>query len=82
MQRAVRNLGREGLAATAISAVDAALYDLKARLLEMPLADAAWAVIAIPFRSMEAAASPAIRTRNFATNSGLGRARRLHASSR
>jgi L-alanine-DL-glutamate epimerase-like enolase superfamily enzyme len=37
MQRAVRNLGREGLAATAISAVDAALYDLKARILEMPL---------------------------------------------
>lgn len=37
MQRAVRNLGREGLAATAISAVDAALYDLKARLLDMPL---------------------------------------------
>src|SRR6516162_9989435 len=28
MQRAVRNLGREGLAATAISAVDTALYDL------------------------------------------------------
>jgi L-alanine-DL-glutamate epimerase-like enolase superfamily enzyme len=26
MQRAVRNLGREGLAATAISAVDAAIY--------------------------------------------------------
>jgi L-alanine-DL-glutamate epimerase-like enolase superfamily enzyme len=38
MQRAVRNLGREGLAATAISAVDAALYDLKARVLNMPLA--------------------------------------------
>ena len=37
MQRAVRNLGREGLAATAISAVDAALYDLKARLLGLPL---------------------------------------------
>ena len=37
MQRAVRNLGREGLAATAISAVDAALYDLKARLLDLPL---------------------------------------------
>ena len=37
MQRAVRNLGREGLAATAISAVDIALYDLKARLLELPL---------------------------------------------
>jgi L-alanine-DL-glutamate epimerase-like enolase superfamily enzyme len=37
MCRAVRNLGREGLAATAISAVDAALYDLKARLLDVPL---------------------------------------------
>ena len=38
MQRAVRNLGREGLAATAISAVDVALYDLKARILDVPLA--------------------------------------------
>lgn len=38
MQRQVRNLGREGLAATAISAVDAALHDLKARLLNLPLA--------------------------------------------
>jgi L-alanine-DL-glutamate epimerase-like enolase superfamily enzyme len=37
MQRTVRNLGREGLAATAISAVDAALYDLKARVLDVPL---------------------------------------------
>ena len=38
MQRAVRNLGREGLAATAISALDTALWDLKAKLLELPLA--------------------------------------------
>ncbi len=38
MQRAVRNMGREGLAATAISAVDTALWDLKARLLGLPLA--------------------------------------------
>lgn len=37
MQRAVRNMGRQGLAATAISAVDAALWDLKAKLLEVPL---------------------------------------------
>ena len=37
MQRAVRNLGREGLAATAISAVDTAIWDLKARLLGLPL---------------------------------------------
>jgi len=38
MQRAVRNLGREGLAACAISAVDAALWDLKARSLGLALA--------------------------------------------
>ncbi len=35
----VRNLGRPGIAATAISAVDNALWDLKARLLGLPLAD-------------------------------------------
>jgi L-alanine-DL-glutamate epimerase-like enolase superfamily enzyme len=38
MWRAVRNLGRSGLAATAISAIDAALWDLKARILDLPLA--------------------------------------------
>ena len=38
LQRAVRNFGRSGLAACAISALDAALWDLKARLLGLPLA--------------------------------------------
>jgi L-alanine-DL-glutamate epimerase-like enolase superfamily enzyme len=38
MNVAVRNLGREGLSATAISAVDTALWDLKAVLLDQPLA--------------------------------------------
>jgi L-alanine-DL-glutamate epimerase-like enolase superfamily enzyme len=33
MSRAVRNVGREGIAATAISAVDIALWDLKAKIL-------------------------------------------------
>lgn len=37
MLAAVRNLGRPGLAATAIAAVDGALWDLKAKLLELPL---------------------------------------------
>jgi L-alanine-DL-glutamate epimerase-like enolase superfamily enzyme len=38
MVRAVRNIGWRGIAACAISAVDVALWDLKARLLDVPLA--------------------------------------------
>ena len=37
MLHAVRNIGRPGPAAMAVSAVDAALWDLKARLLNLPL---------------------------------------------
>ena len=37
MQHSVRNLGRGGLAASAIAAVDIALWDLKAKLLGLPL---------------------------------------------
>jgi L-alanine-DL-glutamate epimerase-like enolase superfamily enzyme len=37
MVAAIRNLGRPGVASMAISAIDAALWDLKARLLELPL---------------------------------------------
>ncbi|MFL5866599.1 MAG: mandelate racemase, partial [Thermoleophilaceae bacterium] len=39
MQEAVRNAGREGVGAMAVSAVDVALWDLKARLLGVSLAD-------------------------------------------
>lgn len=38
MARSVRNLGRRGIAAMALSAVDASLWDLKARILRLPLA--------------------------------------------
>jgi L-alanine-DL-glutamate epimerase-like enolase superfamily enzyme len=38
MLRSVRNVGRRGIAAGAISAVDTALWDLKAHLLDVPLA--------------------------------------------
>jgi L-alanine-DL-glutamate epimerase-like enolase superfamily enzyme len=34
---AVRNFGRQGIAASAIAAIDVALWDLKARLLDLPL---------------------------------------------
>jgi L-alanine-DL-glutamate epimerase-like enolase superfamily enzyme len=37
MARAVRNVGRPGIAATAISAVDVALWDLKAKRMGQPL---------------------------------------------
>ena len=39
MRRACRNLGRPGLASEAISAVDIALWDLKANVLGLPLSD-------------------------------------------
>lgn len=38
MRRQVRNIGRSGIASMAISAVDNALWDLKAKLLDVPLA--------------------------------------------
>jgi L-alanine-DL-glutamate epimerase-like enolase superfamily enzyme len=40
MQREIRNAGRSGVGAMAVSAADIALWDLKARLLDVCLADA------------------------------------------
>jgi L-alanine-DL-glutamate epimerase-like enolase superfamily enzyme len=37
MRHAIRNVGRPGVASMAIAAVDCAMWDLKARLLELPL---------------------------------------------
>ena len=37
MRKAQRNYGRDGIAATALSAIDIALWDLKAKLLDQPL---------------------------------------------
>src|SRR4051794_21228441 len=44
MGAALRNVGRPGLGFMALSAVDTALWDLHARCLEIPLADALGAV--------------------------------------
>ena len=82
MQVAVRNLGREGFAATAISAVDVALWDLKAVLLDLPLASLAWLAIAKPCRSTAAAASPATTTASSRASSPVGWKRTAAAGSR
>src|SRR6185312_14606877 len=37
LERKVRNMGRPGLASCAIAAIDTALWDLKGRLLKLPL---------------------------------------------
>jgi hypothetical protein len=42
MRRAVHNLGRPGLVAEAISAVDIALWDLHAQLLDVPSLVCVW----------------------------------------
>jgi len=39
MRRAIRNAGQQGVGAMAVSAADVAFWDLKARLLGLPLAD-------------------------------------------
>jgi L-alanine-DL-glutamate epimerase-like enolase superfamily enzyme len=49
MRRALRNAGYPGLGAMALSAVDVALWDLRCRLLDLPLAVAVGAVhLAVP----------------------------------
>ena len=53
MVRAVRNLGRPGLCSMAISAVDITLWDLKAKLLCLPLAKLLGMVPQAASRSME-----------------------------
>ncbi len=57
MNRAVRNVGREGIASMAISAVDIALWDLKAMLLDVPLAALLGQVQSRTCRSTAAAGS-------------------------
>ena len=74
MVAACRNLGRPGVASMAVAAVDTALWDLKARLLELPLAttlDAAHGSVPI-YGSGGFTSYPDCATRRAAR--GLGRA--------
>ena len=75
MQRAVRNLGREGLAACAISAVDVAFWDLKARLLGIASV-ACSGDVERRYRSTAAVALP-LSDEQLGTIVRLGRAGRL-----
>ncbi len=61
LKRAVRNLGSRGIAAMAISALDIALWDLKARLLDISLA---------ALLGLRRAAAPAYGSGGFTTYSG------------
>ena len=75
MVAAIRNLGRPGIASMAISAVDAALWDLKARLLGLPLVTLLGAVReAAPCTA--AAGSRRIRSSGSASSSAAGWASR------
>ena len=79
MAAAIRNLGRPGIASMAISAVDAALWDLKARLLDLPLVTLLGAVRDDRRRSMAAADSPRTRSSSFRSSSPAGSPRASHA---
>jgi L-alanine-DL-glutamate epimerase-like enolase superfamily enzyme len=71
MVRSVRNLGWRGICATAISAVDVALWDLKARLLDRPLVQLLGATrSAVPIYG--SAALHRTRRRDWPSNSPAG----------
>ena len=72
MVKAIRNLGRPGIASMAISAVDVALWDLHARLLDAPLCTVLGEpTTACPFTAREA--SPTTPTATAGAARGLGR---------
>ena len=72
MVGSIRNLGRPGIASMAIAAVDVALWDLKARILGLPLVLAAWARARPGRRSTARAGSPLIRSRGCPSSSRDG----------
>ena len=79
MRKAQRNYGRDGIAATALSAIDIALWDLKAKLLEQTAvqcagADAGWCVL-----SMDRGDLRRTPTSSFVDNLGDGRAKEFRA---
>ena len=72
MHRHCRNVGTRGLVMQALSAVDVALWDLKARLLDQPL-DCSWGRPVRQCRSTARAASPPWTTPSSVNRSPPGR---------
>ena len=80
MVAAIRNLGRPGIASMAISAVDAALWDLKARLLDLPLVTLLGAARDASGPCTAAAASRLIPSSSSASSSAAGSPRASRGS--
>ncbi len=72
MRHELRNAGVPGAGSMAIAAVDIALWDLKAKLLDAALIDL-WGAVRLSAPSMAAADLPAIPRRGWRSNSADGR---------
>ena len=79
MCQAIRNLGGPGISSMAISAIDNALWDLKARLLDLPLVKLLGQV-ATACRCTAAAASLRTRSKSCAINCEVGCKREFRES--
>ena len=80
MNRAVRNFGRNGIASSAIAAVEIALWDLKAKVLNLPFVKLLGALARKNSPSMAAAVSLPIPKNNCVNNLKIGLAKEFQWS--